>query len=98
MERMIKLLGMVAIIGVMLFAGFDLGRYSAGHSAYVDTGSEEFQNNFVDMRKVTNYNATAFLSVSFFPHSHVQHLNMFSLHNEGNFYCKGFSNTCTFHF
>ena len=58
MERMIKLLGMVAIIGVMLFAGFDLGRYSAGHSAYVDTGSEEFQNNFVDMRKVTNYNAT----------------------------------------
>ena len=28
MERMIKLLGMVAIIGVMLFAGFDLGRYS----------------------------------------------------------------------
>lgn len=54
MERMIKLLGMVAIIGVMLFAGFDLGRYSA----YVDTGSEEFQNNFVDMRKVTNYNAT----------------------------------------
>lgn len=54
MERMIKLLGMVAIIGVMLFAGFDLGRYST----YVDTGSEEFQNNFVDMRKVTNYNAT----------------------------------------
>ena len=40
MKRMIKLLGMVAIIGVMLFAGFALGRYSAGSSAYVDTGSE----------------------------------------------------------
>ena len=40
MERMIKLLGMVAIMGVMLFAGFTLGRYSASASAYVDTGSE----------------------------------------------------------
>lgn len=58
MKRMIKLLGMVAIMGIMLFAGFALGRYSAGSSAYVDTGSEKFQNNFVDMRKVTNYNAT----------------------------------------
>ena len=58
MERMIKLLGMVAIIGVMLFAGFTLGRYSASASAYVDTGSEEFQNNFIDMRKVTDYSAT----------------------------------------
>ena len=58
MERMIKLLGMVAIIGVMLFAGFALGRYSAGSSAYVDTESEDSQNNFVDMRKVTDYNAT----------------------------------------
>ena len=57
MERMIKLLGMVAIMGVMLFAGFTLGRYSASASAYVDTGSE-FQNNFVDMRKVTDYSAT----------------------------------------
>ena len=58
MERMIKLLGMVAIMGVMLFAGFTLGRYSASASAYVDTGSEEFQNNFVDMRKVTDYSST----------------------------------------
>ena len=58
MERMIKLLGMVAIMGVMLFAGFTLGRYSASASAYVDTGSEEFQNNFVDMRKVPDYSAT----------------------------------------
>ncbi len=58
MERMIKLLGMVAIMGVMLFAGFTLGRYSASASAYVDTGSEEFQNNFIDMRKVTDYSAT----------------------------------------
>ena len=58
MERMIKLFGMVAIMGVMLFAGFTLGRYSAGSSAYVDTGSEEFQNNFIDMRKVTDYSAT----------------------------------------
>lgn len=58
MERMIKLLEMVAIMGVMLFAGFTLGRYSASASAYVDTGSEEFQNNFVDMRKVTDYSAT----------------------------------------
>lgn len=58
MKRMIKLLGMVAIMGVILFAGFALGRYSAGSSAYVDTRSEEFQNNFVDMRKVTNYSAT----------------------------------------
>ena len=58
MERMIKLLGMGAIMGVMLFAGFTLGRYSASASAYVDTGSEEFQNNFVDMRKVTDYSAT----------------------------------------
>ena len=58
MERMIKLLGMVAIMGVMLFAGFTLGRYSASASAYVETGSEEIQNNFVDMRKVTDYSAT----------------------------------------
>lgn len=58
MKRMLKLLGMVAIMVVMLFAGFALGRYSAGSSAYVDTGSEEFQNNFVDMRKVTDYSAT----------------------------------------
>ncbi|WP_270707707.1 hypothetical protein [Clostridium fessum] len=58
MKRMIKLLGMVAIMGVMLFAGFTLGRYSASASAYVDTGSEEFQNNFIDMRKVTDYSAT----------------------------------------
>ncbi len=58
MERMIKLLGTVAIMGVMLFAGFTLGRYSASASAYVDTGSEEFQNNFIDMRKVTDYSAT----------------------------------------
>lgn len=58
MKRMIKLLGMVAIMGVMLFAGFTLGRYSACASAYVDTGSEEFQNNFIDMRKVTDYSAT----------------------------------------
>ena len=58
MERMNKLLGMDAIMGVMLFAGFTLGRYSASASAYVDTGSEEFQNNFVDMRKVTDYSAT----------------------------------------
>lgn len=49
MKRMIKLLGMVAIMGVILFAG---------SSAYVDTGSEEFQNNFIDMRKVTDYSAT----------------------------------------
>lgn len=58
MERMIKLLEMVAIMGVMLFAGFTLGQYSASASAYVDTGSEEFQNNFIDMRKVTDYSAT----------------------------------------
>ena len=58
MKRMIKLLGMVAIMGVILFAGFALGRYSAGSSAYVDTGSEELQNNFVDMRKVTDYSAS----------------------------------------
>ena len=58
MKRMIKLLEMVAIMGVMLFAGFALGRYSASTSAYVDTRSEEFQNNFIDMRKVTDYNAT----------------------------------------
>ena len=58
MKRMIKLLGMVAIMGVMLFAGFALGRCSAGSSAYVDTGAEEFQNNFIDMRKVTDYSAT----------------------------------------
>ena len=58
MERMIKLLGMAAIMGIMLFAAFALGRYSAGSSAYVDTGSEEFQNNFVDMRKVTDYSVT----------------------------------------
>lgn len=60
MKRMIKLLGMIAIMGVMLFAGFALGRYSAGSasSAYVDTRSEDFQNNFVDMRKVTDYSAT----------------------------------------
>ena len=42
----------------MLFAGFAQDRYSAGSSAYVDTGSEDFQNNFVDIRKVTDYNAT----------------------------------------
>ena len=58
MKRMIKLLGMLAIMGVMLFAGFALGRYSAGSSACVDTRSEEFQNNFVDMRKVSDYSAT----------------------------------------
>lgn len=58
MKRTVKLLGMIAIMGTVLFIGFALGRYSAGSSAYVDTRSEEFQNNFVDMRKVTDYSAT----------------------------------------
>lgn len=58
MKGTVKLLGMIAIMGIMLFAGFALGRYSAGSSAYVDTRSEEFQNNFVDMRKVSDYSTT----------------------------------------
>ena len=63
MERMIKLLGMVAIIGVMLFAGFDLGRYSAGHTLTPDRKSSKIISLICGKSLITTQLIQVYISI-----------------------------------
>ena len=72
MKRIVKAIGTIATMGIMVSA-YWLGTTQAETitevktvekvvevvpSGYIDTTSDEFYNNFVDMRQVTDYTAT----------------------------------------
>ena len=71
MKKSIKTIGIIAVMAVTAVGSFYLGTTQAETitdiqtiteivvpDGYIDANSEEFYNNFVDMRKVTDYAAT----------------------------------------
>ena len=72
MTRIFKTIGIIAIMGIMLVGAYWLGTTQAETvtavkevekavevvpDGYIDTNSEEFYNNYVDMREVIDFNA-----------------------------------------
>ena len=70
MKRTVKTIGIVATMGLMLASAYKLGATQAETiteiqtvtevkevvpDGYIDTGSEEFINNYVDMREVVYF-------------------------------------------
>lgn len=66
MKRTVKTIGVIAIMGIMLTGAYLLGTTQANTitlekiievvpDGYIDSTSEEFYNNFVDMRSVTDF-------------------------------------------
>lgn len=66
MKKSIKAIGIIATIGIMLVCAYLLGTTQTETiktvevvpDGYIDTATEDFQNNFVDMRQVTEYTST----------------------------------------
>lgn len=73
MKKTIKTIGTIATMGIMLVGAYLLGTAQAKTiievreveknvevvpAEYIDTTTEEFINNFVDMRKVTDFKVT----------------------------------------
>ena len=73
MKKSINIIGIIAAIGIMLVLAYWLGTTQAETvteikevekvvevvpDGYVDTTSDEFYNNFVDMRQVIDFTAT----------------------------------------
>ncbi len=79
MKKSIKIIGLVAAIGIMLVCTYWLGTTQAETitevkivtkikevekpvevipDGYIDIDSEEFYNNYIDMRQVTDYTTT----------------------------------------
>lgn len=68
MKRTVKTIGAIAIMGIMLTGAYLLGTIQADiitvekvievvPDGYMDSTSEDFYNNFVDMRSVIDYTA-----------------------------------------
>lgn len=66
MKRTVKTIGAIAIMGIMLTGAYLLGTTQADiitvekvieavPDGYIDSTSEDFYNNFVDMRSVTDF-------------------------------------------
>lgn len=66
MKRTVKTIGVIAIMGIMLTGAYLLGTTQADTitlervvkvvpDGYIDSTSEDFYNNFVDMRSVINF-------------------------------------------
>lgn len=66
MKRTTKIIGKAATLGIMLVSSYLLGTTQARVSwndesipdSYINTDSYEFFNNYVDMRKVTDFIVT----------------------------------------
>lgn len=74
MERTLKVIGIIGAITILLLCAYQLGTTQAETitevqtiekvveavpDGYIDTTTEEFYNNYVDMRQVTDYTTTA---------------------------------------
>jgi hypothetical protein len=66
MKRTVKTIGAIAIMGIMLAGAYLLGTTQADivtlervievvPDGYMDSASEDFYNNYVDMRSVTDF-------------------------------------------
>lgn len=66
MKRTVKTIGAIAIMGIMLAGAYLLGTTQADivtlervievvPDGYMDSASEDFYNNYVDMRNVTDF-------------------------------------------
>lgn len=74
MKKSIKTIGIIGTMTILLCGAYYLGttqaktitaekevekRVEVVPNGYIDTTSDEFYNNYVDMRQVTDYTATA---------------------------------------
>lgn len=57
MKRTVKTFGVIAIMGIMLTGAYFMGTTKASvvPDGYIDSTSEEFYNNYMDMRNVTDF-------------------------------------------
>ena len=57
MKRTVKTFGVIAIMGIMLTGAYFIGATKASvvPDGYIDSTSEDFKNNYLDMRNVTYF-------------------------------------------
>jgi hypothetical protein len=57
MKRTVKTTGVIAIMGTMLMGAYLIGTAQVNvlPDGYIDSTSEDFHNNYVDMRNVTDF-------------------------------------------
>lgn len=59
MKRTVKRISVIAIMGIMLTSAYLIGTTKATviPDTYIDITSEDFKNNYLDMRDVIDYKA-----------------------------------------